>query len=73
MKMPRPNTADTGRPFNQCARCNHRFQPHWIEDLGRFSRCCSDCELRNLADALRLPELYVAGGIEPDENTPEMP
>lgn len=38
-----------------CRRCSKEFIPAWLDALGRPSRFCGTCMLRNLYDGMNLP------------------
>lgn len=62
---PRP-----GDEFGKCPRCSVKFIPDWCDTLGCFDRCCTACQLRNLADGFGLPGLYAECGLKRDALTP---
>lgn len=43
--------------FGKCKRCRVAFIPEWMECLSIFSTCCPNCQVLNIAEALRIPEL----------------
>lgn len=55
--------------FGVCARCGRKFVPEWMDAMGKFSRCCGTCCLRNLADSMDLPEIYDDLGISRDQHS----
>ena len=43
--------------------------PGWSEELSVFSRCCCECQLKNLSDNMGM-KFYARLGVTPDEHTP---
>ena len=64
-----PRGFKEGDVFGVCARCARSFVPDWNKGLDCFSRCCSTCQIRNLADAMSASWLYDNTGVARDEHS----